>query len=159
MQQELVDQYHRQQARPGKATRDRMRGRRRLGDRLAIPAGELFADMLDNLPTPRLAFQGFRDDLAKLVQQQRSAEAGRRELPDDLHAMARRIALKVIKRKNATSKIKDQARALEHEQDPSVTKANASDKCYLKLLERTQILDDEDKTLYMQLHDAVFDDV
>jgi hypothetical protein len=68
MQQELVDQHHRQQARPGKASRDRMRGRRRLGDCLAIPAGELFADMLDNLPAPRLAFQRLRDHLAELVQ-------------------------------------------------------------------------------------------
>ncbi|MCS3695191.1 hypothetical protein M2194_009285 [Bradyrhizobium elkanii] len=68
MQQELVDQHHRQQVRPGKASRDRMGGRRRLGDRLAISAGELFADMLDNLPAPRLAFQGLRDHLAELVQ-------------------------------------------------------------------------------------------
>ena len=45
-----------------------MRGRGRLGDRLAVPAGELFADMLDDLPAPRLAFQGFRDHLAELVQ-------------------------------------------------------------------------------------------
>jgi hypothetical protein len=33
MQQEFVDQHHRQQARPGKTSRDRMRGRRRLGER------------------------------------------------------------------------------------------------------------------------------
>src|SRR6516225_4428977 len=77
MQQELVDQYHRQQARPSKATRDRMRGRQRLGDRLAIPAGELFADMLDNLPAPRLAFQGLRHHLAELVQPLTAALAAR----------------------------------------------------------------------------------
>lgn len=68
MQQELVDQHHRQQARPGKASRDRMEGGRSLCDRLAISAGDLLADMLDNLPAPRLAFQSLRYHLAKLVQ-------------------------------------------------------------------------------------------
>ena len=53
------------------------RGRRRLSDRLAIPAGELFSDMLDNLPAPRLAFQRFRDDLTKLVQPLTAALATR----------------------------------------------------------------------------------
>src|SRR5205814_9468001 len=77
MQQELVDQHHRQQAWPGKTTRDRMRRRRRLGDRLAIPAGELLADVFDNLPAPRLAFQGFRDHLAELVQPLAAALAAR----------------------------------------------------------------------------------
>ena len=41
----------------------------------------------------------------------------------------------------------------------SVAKANASDKCYIKLLEKTLLLNDEDEKLYIQLHDAVFDDV
>ena len=68
MQQELVDQHHRQQARPGKAARDRMGGCRRLGDRLAIPAGELLTDVLNDFPASRLALQGLRDHLAKLVQ-------------------------------------------------------------------------------------------
>src|SRR5712664_3454896 len=77
MQQELVDQHHRQQARSGKTSRDRMRGRRRLGDRLAIPAGELFADVLDDLPAPRLAFQSFRHHLAELVQPLAAALATR----------------------------------------------------------------------------------
>ena len=84
MQQELVDQHHRQQARSGKASRDRMRGRRRLGDRLAVPAGELFADVLDDLPAPRLAFQGLRYHLAKLVQPLTAAlAAGARRGFDD----------------------------------------------------------------------------
>ena len=48
---------------------------RRLGDRLAVPAGELFADMLDDLPAPRLAFQGFRHHLAELVQPRAAALA------------------------------------------------------------------------------------
>src|SRR6266436_8943162 len=77
MQQELVDQHHRQQARSGKTSRDRMRGRQRLGDRLAVPAGELFADMLDNLPARGLAFQGLRHHLAELVQQLTAALAAR----------------------------------------------------------------------------------
>src|SRR5580704_19148209 len=54
-----------------------MRGGRRLGDRLAIPAGEFFADVLDDLPASRLAFQGFRDDFAELVQPHTAALATR----------------------------------------------------------------------------------
>ena len=57
------------------------------------------------------------------------------------------------------AKIEEQAPALEHKQDASVAKANTSDKCYLKLREKTLLLDDEDEKLYAQLHDAVFDDV
>jgi hypothetical protein len=49
------------------------------------------------------------------------------------------------------------APALERKQNGA--KASASDKCYLKLLEKTLLLDDEDEKLYAQLHDAVFDDV
>jgi hypothetical protein len=55
------------------------------------------------------------------------------------------------------AEIKYLAPALERKQNGA--KASASDKCYLKLLEKTLFLDDEDETLYMQLHDAVFDDV
>jgi hypothetical protein len=55
-------------------------------------------------------------------------------------------------------KIEDQAPALEHKQNASAAKANAH-KCYLKLLERTRILDGEDEKLYAQLHDAILDDV
>ena len=57
------------------------------------------------------------------------------------------------------AKIEDQAPTLEHRQDVSVAKASASHKCYLKLLEQTRILDDEDEKLYDQLHRAVYDDV
>jgi len=55
--------------------------------------------------------------------------------------------------------IEDLAPALERKQNGSVAKASASDKCYIKLLEKTLLLDDEDEKLYAQLHDAVFDDV
>src|SRR5208337_3074608 len=71
MQQELRHQDHRQQARAGKSARDRMRGRRRFGDRLAIAAGELFAHMLDDLPAPGFAFQRPGHNLAELVQRKR----------------------------------------------------------------------------------------
>ncbi len=53
----------------------------------------------------------------------------------------------------------DQARAMEQKPNASRAKASAADACYLTLLERTRVLADEDKKLYMQLHDAVFDDV
>jgi hypothetical protein len=41
------------------------------------PAGEFLADALDYLPASRLAFQGFRDDLAELVQPRTAALAAR----------------------------------------------------------------------------------
>ena len=46
---ELADQDHGEQARTGEAARDRMRRRRRLGDAIAVPAGELLAHPLDDL--------------------------------------------------------------------------------------------------------------
>jgi hypothetical protein len=48
----LLDQHHRQQARAGKAARDRVEWRRRLGDLLAIAAGELLPHMLGHEPLP-----------------------------------------------------------------------------------------------------------
>ena len=77
---ELADQDHGEQARAGEAARDRMRRRRRLGDRLAVPAGELLAHMLDDLPAPRLAFERLRHHLAELAQPSAAAlaaDAGR----------------------------------------------------------------------------------
>jgi hypothetical protein len=87
MQQELVDQHHRQQARPGEATRDRMGGCRRLGNCLAVPTRELLADVLDDLPAPRFAFKGLRYHLAKLVQPLAAtfAAGARRRLDYTLH--------------------------------------------------------------------------
>ncbi len=49
----LLDQHHRQQARPGEAPGDRMEGGRRLRDRLAMPAAELLPHMLGHEPLPR----------------------------------------------------------------------------------------------------------
>ena len=84
MHQELRDQHHGKQARASEATRDRMRWRRRLGDRFAVPAGELFPHMLDDLPAPRLTFERLGHDLAKPAQPQTAAFAAsaRRGLDD-----------------------------------------------------------------------------
>src|SRR6516162_6409500 len=48
----FVDKDHRQQARPGKAARDRVERRRRLRDLLASPAAELLPHMLGYEPLP-----------------------------------------------------------------------------------------------------------
>ena len=71
----LLEQDHRQQAWPGPAAGDDVERRRRLADLLAVPAGELLADVLDHLP-------GFGDDLQRLgdvlaqLGQPRTAAAG-----------------------------------------------------------------------------------
>ena len=72
---ELADQDHGEQARAGEAARNRMRRRRRLADRLAVPAGELLAHPLDDLPAPRLAFERLGHDLAELAQPRAAALA------------------------------------------------------------------------------------
>ena len=54
---ELADQDHGEQARAGETARDWMRPSRRLGDAVAVPAGELLAHPLDDLPASRLAFE------------------------------------------------------------------------------------------------------
>ena len=63
MQQELRDQDHGEEARPGEAARNRMRGSRRFGDGFTVPAGELFAHMLDDLPAAGFTFERFGDGL------------------------------------------------------------------------------------------------
>jgi hypothetical protein len=63
---ELLEQDHGQQVRPGPAPRRRMERRRRLADLLAIPAGELLADGLDDLPLPGDDLQRLGDVLAHL---------------------------------------------------------------------------------------------
>ena len=50
---ELLKQNHGQQVWSGKAPRRDMERRRRLRDRLAFPARELFPHRLDHLPLPR----------------------------------------------------------------------------------------------------------
>ena len=68
MQAVLGEQDLGQQLRPGAAARDRMRRRRRLGDRLAGPAGELLAHVLDHLPLARHELQRLGHVLAELAQ-------------------------------------------------------------------------------------------
>ncbi len=70
---ELLEQDHGQQVRPGKAARRDMERRRRLGDRLARPAGELLAHRLDHLPPARDHLQRLGDVLAQLRQLRRAA--------------------------------------------------------------------------------------
>ena len=71
----LGGQHDSEEMRSGAAPRDRMRRRRRLGDALAIAAGHCLADMLDDLPAPRLALQRLGDDLAQLAQARAAALA------------------------------------------------------------------------------------
>ena len=71
MQAVLGEQDMRQQPRPGAPARDRMRRRRRLGDRLAGPAGELLAHVLDHLPLARHQLQRLGHVLAELAQRRR----------------------------------------------------------------------------------------
>ena len=70
---ELLEQDHRQQVRPGEAARRHMERRRRLRDRLAVPARELLAHRLDHLPLPRDHLQRLGDVLAELRQLRRAA--------------------------------------------------------------------------------------
>src|SRR5439155_742986 len=65
---ELLEQDHGQQARASPAARGHMERRRRLADLLAVPAGELLADVLDDLPLPRDHLHGLADILAQLAQ-------------------------------------------------------------------------------------------
>ena len=76
MQAVLGEQDMGQQLRPGAAARDRMRRRRRLGDRLAAPARELLAHVLDHLPLPRHQLQRLGHVLAELVQRRRRSTRG-----------------------------------------------------------------------------------
>ncbi len=67
-----------QQHRAGTATRDWVRRRGRLGDRLTGSAGELLADVLANEPARGNAFECLGDVLAELVQAAGAARACRR---------------------------------------------------------------------------------
>ncbi len=70
---ELIEGDHRQQARTGPTARDHMERRRRLADLLAVPAGELLAHMLDDLPLARDHLQRFGDVLAQRGQARAAA--------------------------------------------------------------------------------------
>ena len=62
----LLEQDHRQQAGADPAARDDVERRRRLGDRLAVAAGELLAHGLPHEPAARDDVEGLGDDLAHL---------------------------------------------------------------------------------------------
>jgi hypothetical protein len=65
---ELLEQDHRQQAGAGQAPGDHMERRWRLADLLAVPAGELFSDVLDHLPLAGDHIQRLGDIFAELGQ-------------------------------------------------------------------------------------------
>ena len=74
----FLHQDHRQQARPGKAPRDRMERRGRLRDLLAGPAAELLAHMLGHEPLPRHHVERLGDVLADLGELAAAAAGARR---------------------------------------------------------------------------------
>ena len=87
---ELLEQDHGQQVRAGEAARRHMERRRRLGDRLAVPARELLAHRLDHLPLARDHLQRLGDVLAELRQLRRAA-AGTALRRGDHDALARQM--------------------------------------------------------------------
>ena len=81
---ELLEQDHRQEIGPEESPRRRVERCRRLGDRLAFPAGELLSDGLDDLPLPRDHLQRLGDILTQFRQAPRAAaRTGRRRRNDD----------------------------------------------------------------------------
>ena len=84
MHAELVEQDRRQQLRADEAARRSMERRRRLGDPLAIAAGELLAHRLDDLEAARDLLQRLGHILADLRQPRSTAAGtGRWSLNDD----------------------------------------------------------------------------
>jgi len=83
---------HRQQARPDVTPRDDMERRRRLGDLLARPAGELLTNGLDHFPLARHHLQRLGDGLAELGEPAATTWARRRT--GDHHALARQMRRK-----------------------------------------------------------------
>src|SRR6516165_5617288 len=63
---------------------------RRLADLLAVPAGELLADVLDHLPLVWDRFQRLRDGLAEFAQPVAAAALARRWSRHD-HPLARKM--------------------------------------------------------------------
>jgi hypothetical protein len=87
---ELLEHDHRQQARTRPPPRDHMKRRRRLADRLAVPAGELLPHRLDHLPPPGRRLERLRHVLAELAQAlTAAARAGGRRI--DHHPLARQM--------------------------------------------------------------------
>jgi len=74
----LVDQDHREQARPGEAARDHVEGGGRLRDRLARAAAELLPHVLGHEPLPRHDVERLGDVLADLRELGAAAARARR---------------------------------------------------------------------------------
>jgi len=86
----LLEQKHREEARPRPPARNDMERCRRLRDRLAGPAGESLPHRLDHLPLPRDHLQRLGDVLAQLRQPgAATGRAGTRAL--DHHTLARQV--------------------------------------------------------------------
>src|SRR5438309_1328786 len=84
----LLEQDHGEQARPGKAARQHRKRRRRLADLLAVPAGELLAYDLYDLPLPRHDLETFGHVLAELGKPLRAAAGAGGRAGND-HTLAR----------------------------------------------------------------------
>ena len=74
----LLEQHHGQEAWAGEATRKHVERRRRLADRLAVPASELLANVLHDLPLAGDHLQRLADILAEPGEPRRAAAAARR---------------------------------------------------------------------------------
>ena len=101
---ELLIEEHGQQARPRPSSRDHMEWRRCLADFLAVPARELLAHRLDNLPLTRHRFQRSGYVFAELAQATAAAAFARRRRIDH-NPLARkvvweRVALSALARKS-----------------------------------------------------------
>src|SRR5690242_14648524 len=94
----LLEQDHRQQAWPGPAARDHMKGGRCLADLLAVAASKLLSNMLDHLPAPRDHLQRLGDVLAQFAQS-RTATAQAGCWPRLDHALARQMVGKGLPRR------------------------------------------------------------
>ena len=80
---ELSVEDHRQQTWPRPGSRDRMERRRRLGDPLAGPAGELLTYRLDHFPLPRHYLKRLGDVLAELGELAAASGTGARRRDND----------------------------------------------------------------------------
>ena len=94
----LLEQQHGEEAGAGPATRHDMEGRRWLRDRLAVPAGELLAHRLDDLPLARDHLQRLGHVLAELRQPRTAAGRARARRGND-DALARQMLGKRLPRR------------------------------------------------------------
>ncbi len=98
----LLEQDHRQKARPGKAARQNMKRRGRLRDPFAGAASELLADVLHDLPLPRNHFQRLGNVLAELRKLRRAAASAGGRSGDD-HSLAWQMRRERLARRHLAS--------------------------------------------------------